>query len=1446
MSSHFLTQSLLLCLLVYVDFTYSKVHYIRPSLDTSCPQNASSCLTLSQFAANSGHNETDISLLFLGGNHTLNQELLLANGHNFSMSKYAKDNETVFVQCISQLGRFDIGETTSVSIKGLHFIGCGGNRVSLVTWLIIADSNFQDVEDNSTVLELSEVNIANIKRCRFFYNTLEYHTINSSSYFYRKEQLDYVYYHRNRPGGVLYIVFSNVSIISSWFMYNKADIGGALVAHNSSVNIDRSTYSYNTANFGGTMVTSASSIDINSCSFTGNKAHIDGGTMVTYNDRFTIWNSTFTQNNARNGSVMITFGNSSVTMSNCNCTSNDAKLRGGVMVTWQNSLLNISNSDFTFNNAEHDGGTMLILDNSSLTVSNCTFIYNNAILTGGVMATWQNPSFTVNNCTFTSNNALFGGVLATSDNSLFIISNSTFAYNHANAGSTMYVDYNSSFIISYSTFTSNDITTTDGVIVTYRNSVLNISKSTFINNRAISTAAVISCTGKSLNVDSCNFSFNTLDRDGATIRSSRCSTHIVNCIFDHNVGSLVYAYNSNLTLSGKTKFEDSNRALITDDIGFSQGGVITSYQSTVIFARDSTLLCFSSNQVRKSSFMLAIESTILMYGKITIANNNLTAIINSTGGGISLKLSRLEIKGECTLFNNSAMRGGGIHATSSIISIYQPATLQIINNNAELGGGMYLEVNSKLYVLKEYGVYTEKFHLKFIDNHAKYGGAVYVDDTNSITCSAGGECFIQTLKLYSFWYYNTSKVNIFFSGNTATAQGSNLFGGLLDRCIPSPFAEILYTDHKIKYSGVTYLQNLSKNTLLDSISSRPVKVCFCNSNSEHEPDCSYQLPTITAKKGEAFNVSVVAVDQVNNTVDANISFSISSVDVGFGEGQQIQNVGRNCTDLTYNVYSPHNSVTINLFADGPCGSAALSTSHITIQFTDCTCPVGFQPLSNSKSSTRCECVCDSKLSPFITHCDYATSSVFRVGTNSWITYINDTDLPGYVRCQYCPFDYCKHSADNVSINFNLHNGADAQCAYNRTGVLCGSCRKKSSLSLASSRCLPCHSYWPAMCVVILLAAILAGVLIVTALLALNITVSVGLINGFIFYANIVSAGSAVFFPSSKPSFPSVFVAWLNLDIGIDVCFIDGLDAYVKTWLQLAIPAYIISLVVMVIIVSEYSPKFARLIGKKDPVSTLATLILLSYAKLLSVTITALSFATLDYPDGNQEIVWLPDGNVKYFQGKHIPLVLIAVMIILIGLPYTLLLFLWQWIVRAPKWKIFEWSRNTKLNVFITTYHVPHNSRYRYWTGLLLLVRVIFYVITSVAESSNPQTLPLSSALLVGGLILFKGASGRRVYRKSLIDVVDTVLNYNLLALAVITLYDFKCNTTKQTVVAYTSTIVTFIIFIGSICYHVVLPIKKKEPSEECNEPLLSPVEPEKAEVTYSVIGLPIPDQDPLY
>ena len=170
-------------------------------------------------------------------------------------------------------------------------------------------------------------------------------------------------------------------------------------------------------------------------------------------------------------------------------------------------------------------------------------------------------------------------------------------------------------------------------------------------------------------------------------------------------------------------------------------------------------------------------------------------------------------------------------------------------------------------------------------------------------------------------------INVHFSGNTASEQGANIFGGLLDRCIPSPFAEV-YKHTKLHTpphnSGVSYLGDITNITALGTIiSSLPIRVCFCK--SESEPDCSYQLPpTFKVKKGEAFTMPLVAVDQVNHSVDANISVHYLHKMVALVKDSKLK-VYRKTSNITFNVFSSHSSETINLFADDPCGSSTFST-----------------------------------------------------------------------------------------------------------------------------------------------------------------------------------------------------------------------------------------------------------------------------------------------------------------------------------------------------------------------------------------------------------------------------------------------------------------------------------------------------------------------------------------
>ena len=153
-------------------------------------------------------------------------------------------------------------------------------------------------------------------------------------------------------------------------------------------------------------------------------------------------------------------------------------------------------------------------------------------------------------------------------------------------------------------------------------------------------------------------------------------------------------------------------------------------------------------------------------------------------------------------------------------------------------------------------------------------------------------------------------------------------------------------------------------------------------------------------------------------------------------------------------------------------------------------------------------------------------------------------------------------------------------------------------------------------------------------------------------------------------------------------------------------------------------------------ATLVTLILLSYAKLLETCFKSLSVDILEYPDGSSKILWLPDAIVKYLSGKHIPLFIAAVLTLLVGLVYTALLFSWQWLLYLPRWRLFRWSRNPKIQTFIETYHTPYTPKHRYWTGLLLIVRIVLYLEGLKLPSIFLMTLQLLLQLSVLQCVAF--------------------------------------------------------------------------------------------------------------
>ena len=718
----------------------------------------------------------------------------------------------------------------------------------------------------------------------------------------------------------------------------------------------------------------------------------------------------------------------------------------------------------------------------------------------------------------------------------------------------------------------------------------------------------------------------------------------------------------------------------------------------------------------------------------------------------------VSFQGQTSFINNSGIQGGAISADHS--SLYFSGNASFIGNSANNdGGAISLKEGSVIHLNRD-------THMVFTENKATmHGGAIYVEDTSFRLHKT--ECFIQSRD-------DGSLHSVEFENNTAGIAGSALFGGWIDIC---------KTSNDIKPQD--FLEFKSEN----SVSSTPTRVCICTNSAIDRHRNETQIEVFP---GQTFEIEVVAVGQrfgvVPATIRAESEFNI--VD----HLQELQRTENHCTKLNFTVSSSRVNETIRLNVDRQ-GLIEWIPNENLAEFNQFkvfihlnSCPVGF--VFNKKQNT---CLCQEYLESYGVQCNFSSYTVNRK-TEQWIGLMSPT--MNIVIHNHCPYDYCKSNA----LSLNLSN-SDEQCSFNRSGILCGRCQPGLSQVLGTSNCKRCSNWW----LLLTLVFVLAGVALVAGLMLLNITVSTGTINGLIFYANIVRVNSAVFFPGERANtFLSLFIAWLNLDLGIETCFYDGLDAYVKTWLQLAFPLYIWFLVAVVIISCRHSKRAANLCGD-NLVQVLATLFLLSYAKLLRVTITVFQPTHLL----EQQKVWYYNGNIAYLGKQHAPLMLGAlVLLVAFFIPYTLILFAIQWLQPFSHYKVFGWINQFK--PLFDTYTGPYKDKHLYWTGLLLLVRIALFTVFSTNTSGDPAinllAITVTIVCLFAYLALFAG-----VYKVCLLNILEYSFLLNLIILSMGVLYATSVNNKSIYVVTQISVAISLsitLIIISYHCFKVVLKVSK--------------------------------------
>ena len=819
-------------------------------------------------------------------------------------------------------------------------------------------------------------------------------------------------------------------------------------------------------------------------------------------------------------------------------------------------------------------------------------------------------------------------------------------------------------------------------------------------------------------------------------------------------GGAIFLHQSNTLLSGKVtmmknKAADSGGALYIENIDKSKG-------SNIINVKQLTL---SENAAgSEGGAMYVTKGNVSLGGNVTIESN--TAVFG--GGGIRAVESHINVTGDCILAWNNATFGGAMSTLYGVVRL-QGSTKFTHNTADEDGGAMFAE-GTEVQILLQ---------VNFDFNSAKNGGAMFFKNRASITLSyrnhgpvlitsfnsaraLGGVIYHRdnpTISQCSYSYgedYNTFP-NCFLQfqdyshrypaiivsrNDSAERDGNFMFGGLMDRC--------KFHSHDIS-NAISFYPGL-RPTAKD-ITSEPYSLCLCNkSKFSHNSFCIYRSNAryfkVEVYSGQKIIVPLLAKTQHSNT--AAVVTAITSSTARLETYQSSQPLPGYCVPISYTVYSNESREQVVLYPDGPCKDTG--TARVVVDVTLIPCPDGFTQSGEI-------CTCEDRLHNYPVNCTIADMpySTKKTGLDFWmgVSYANNT-YQGLILCKSCPAEYCKKGAVNVTLD-----NPDMQCDLNRTGLLCGACAANHSLMLGSPQCQVCPNSY----IALLLPFAAAGVALVVFLTSLRLTVATGTLNSVILYANILQVKRSLFFPQNTINLLTVFLAWLNLDLGFQTCFYDGLDAYALTWLQFAFPLYVWLIIGLVIFISRYSITVSKLIGS-NPVAVLATLLLMSYTKILKIMIEIYSYENLDYPDNKTVAVWLEDANVPYLESKHLILTVVtSLVLVFLFLPYTLLLVLGHKLYRFTGKKHWRWLN--RLKPLLDSYYAPYKNNTRYWTGFLLLVRCALYIVFSISgPSKSLSTIVLT--FTVSGVI----HGYLRIYKSMIINLTESCVYLNLVVLSV--------------------------------------------------------------------------------
>ena len=739
------------------------------------------------------------------------------------------------------------------------------------------------------------------------------------------------------------------------------------------------------------------------------------------------------------------------------------------------------------------------------------------------------------------------------------------------------------------------------------------------------------------------------------------------------------------------------------------------------------------------------------------------------------------ISGNVTFLNNTARYGGGLHLRNTVVFVHQNSDIHFRNNHALIFGGA---IDVFFYNTNEQS--QDICPIQFIGSSNQINSLNKIDlikpkvmfENNTV----GRELEVSS-KLQSIY------ANVFYA---CTWYSNTLTQIYLAESTPENG-----TRESVYRSIFSFMPANKTNEHLSILAYLP---CPCDENDRYDAQSclndtlKFVTPVII---GRPFTISLITLDVVGSIGhSSNLYsevFSLHTTDnILILEDEQIARplsiTDGKCIAVDFTIYAASNSSMLSNLT-GVLSLSLSRSAHRDLHLHFEECPIGF---SLQTINGRIACACGEFFNKSIIHkdfqCNPVSGDIKRINTRSWLSGISDSLTVEYTRL--CLPEYCNNTSTSTVNEFNLTH-SNILCNHHHTGRACGACEHGFSKTFGSKICQECCNIW---LVTILLYGIL-GIILVLIIHLLKLTVTMGTISGLIFFCNVMSINENLFFNTAKFSFIRIFISLINLDLGFEMCFYKEMSEIDKTGLQFVFPLYLWLLMFIIIMIGKHYMRSRKSTHSAVPV--LATLILLSYSKILRTTISVFSFVFVYYSNSDfsglqQFVAWQPDPNIKYLEDKqHIGLFLVAlVFTVLFILPLAFALTFPKVVLRSKKLSYFF--------PLLDCIYAPYKNHCRFWFGIRTIILIYF---------SGMESILLSYSLLLSGVLVILLFALMQAcihpFKSTINNTLDLMFMGVFIALSIVVLYlDPSTSGNKIHIAVNALGGVAFLLFCFIIIFHL--------------------------------------------